>query len=169
MSDPFKAPGWAWNRYMLSFAVAGATTLFALLPPLAALAGWVGPGPVAAGFYAMLGLAVVAELLRNGASHLKAPGGRRACLELLQALLWSLVVLAIPDLVLDVAWLSGHASLAGPAEERHVFAVIALVFAIMAAVAAINLAILLRSSFWAAFRSFALESASGAAPESRRT
>ena len=154
MSDPFRQPGWAFNRYMLSFAVSTATTLFALLPPLASLAGWIGPGVLAAAGYGVMLVAVVAELCRLGASRLKAPALRRACLAVLQGLLWSVVVLALPALILDVIWLSGHGPQAGPPDERHVFAVIAVVFGLMATAAAINLALLLRSSFWAAFRTF---------------
>ena len=165
MSNPFAEPGWAWNRYMLSTAAAAACTLLALLPPLASLAGFAGAAPLAMSGYAVMALAAIAGLLRIGASKLKAPRARRFCLGMLQGLLWGLVLLAAPALLLNLAWLSVPGPWAGSAEERHVFAVIGLVLAVLAALAAINLAFLLRSPFWVAFRTFAL-AGKGAGPSS---
>ena len=157
MSNPLSEPGWNLNRYLLSTAASVALTLFALLPPLGALAGWSGVAPLGVAGYAVIALALPVELLRRGASGLQAPGARRTCLEILQAFLWSVAVLSVPALALDLAWRFGHGRWAQAAGEDRILATIALVCAVLAAAAAANLALFLRSRLWNAFRAFALE------------
>ena len=162
MINPFTVPGWNLNRYMLSTAVAGVSTLFALVLPAAALAGLSGPTSVAIAGYSVLALAVVVQLCRLGASNLGMAGGRRACLAVLEAVLWTVAVLSLPVLAFDIVRLESARTLGA----RHAFAVAAVVFGVLSAAAGINLAFLLRSSLWASFRAFVLEPRSGDKPSS---
>ncbi len=162
MTNPFTLPGWNLNRYMLSTAVAGVSTLFALILPAAALAELAGPTSIAVGGYSVLALAVAVQLCRLGASSLKAVAARRGCLAALEAVLWSVALLSLPALVLDVVHLAGAD--APPDRAGHAFAVTAVVFGVLAVVAGINLAILLRSPLWASFRAFVLEDRGGGGP-----
>ena len=156
MSDPLQSSGVAHVRYMTATAPAVVTVTMALLPPLAAFAGSVGPEVVVAAGYGAVCVVIVITLFRLGAVRLATPGPRGACLSALQGCLWGYVASAIPAFLLDVAWLTGHAAQVGPAEERRVFATVALVFGVLGMAAALNLYTFLRSRLWADFRAFVL-------------
>lgn len=160
MISPFSIPGWNRNRYMLATAFAGVATLMALGVPVGVMLGRSGPESLAGAGYASLALAVALQLCRLGASNFPRPPLRRTCLALLQDGLWAVVILSGPVLALDVAFRAGVLPTStGGGGSQGPFGVVAVVFGVIAVIAAVNLARLLRSQLWADFRAFALRPA----------
>ena len=160
MISPFSIPGWNRNRYMLATAFAGVATLMAAGVPVGAMLGRSGPESLADAGYVSLGLAIALQLCRLGASNFRRPPFRRTCLRLLQDGLWGIVILSGPVLALDLAFRAGILpSSTGGRGSQGPFGVVALVFGVIAVIAAVNLSGLLRSQLWADFRAFALRPA----------
>lgn len=159
MISPFAVPGWNRDRYMLATAFAGVSTLMAAGIPVGVMLGRSGPESLADAGYASLALAVVLQLCRLGASNYRRLSFRRTCLALLQTALWGVVAASGPALALNVAFRAGviPAPLGGGGPSP--FAVVAIVFGVVAVTASVNLVLLLRSRLWADFRSFALRPA----------